>query len=88
MRRLKEPCFITVEFRPEGAFPIFGVPMPETSNQLWETECVFGQWSREVQATVNEAFVSVRYCSLPVEECVFNTADRIPQWAVCAVFNR
>lgn len=46
--------FIAVEFRPDGAFPIFGVPMSETSNQLWETDCVFGQWSRDVQATLND----------------------------------
>src|SRR5262245_62673729 len=45
--------FIAIEFRPHGAFPIFGVPMSETSNRLWETDCVFGQWSREVQETVN-----------------------------------
>jgi AraC-like DNA-binding protein len=46
--------FIAIEFRPHGAFPIFGVPMSETSNQLWETDCVFGQWSRDVQLTLND----------------------------------
>jgi len=46
--------FIAIEFRPHGAFPIFGVPMSETSNQLWETDCVFGQWSRDVQVTLND----------------------------------
>jgi len=45
--------FIAIEFRPQGAFPIFGVPMSETSNQLWETDSVFGQWSREVVETLN-----------------------------------
>ena len=45
--------FIAIEFRPQGAFPIFGVPMAETSNQLWETDSVFGQWSREVVETLN-----------------------------------
>jgi AraC-like DNA-binding protein len=47
--------FIAIEFRPHGAFPIFGVPMSETSNRLWETDCVFGQWSRDVQEKVNNA---------------------------------
>ena len=32
------PGFIAIEFRPHGAFPIFGLPMSETSNQLWETD--------------------------------------------------
>ena len=46
--------FIAIEFRPHGALPIFGVPMSETSNQLWETDCMFGQWSRDVQVTLND----------------------------------
>jgi len=46
--------FIAIEFRPHGAFPIFGVSMSETSNQLWESDCVFGQWSRDVQVTLND----------------------------------
>lgn len=37
-----------IEFRPHGAFPIFGVPMSETANRLWETDSVFGAWGREV----------------------------------------
>jgi len=45
--------FIAIEFRPQGAFPIFGVPMSETSNRLCETDCIFGRWSRDVQETVN-----------------------------------
>jgi hypothetical protein len=45
--------FIAVEFRPHGAFSVFGVPMSETSNRLWETDDVFGPWSRELQETVN-----------------------------------
>ena len=45
--------FIAIEFRPHGAFQIFGVPMSETSNQLWETDCVFGRWSRNVEETLN-----------------------------------
>jgi AraC-like DNA-binding protein len=45
--------FIAVEFRPHGAFPVFGVPMSETANRLWETDDVFGPWSRVVQEAVN-----------------------------------
>lgn len=45
--------FIAIEFRPHGAFPIFGVPMSDTSNRLWETDDVFGRWSRDVQDAVN-----------------------------------
>jgi AraC-like DNA-binding protein len=45
--------FIAIEFRPQGAFPIFAVPMSETSNRLWEANDVFGSWSREVQEAVN-----------------------------------
>ncbi len=46
--------FIAIEFRPQGAFPIFGIPMSETSNHLWETDSVFGQWSRHVQPVLND----------------------------------
>ncbi len=45
--------FIAVEFRPHGGFPIFGVPMSEPANRLWETDDLFGLWSRDVQETVN-----------------------------------
>ena len=50
----QKTAFIAIEFCPHGAFPIFGVPMSETSNGLWETDCVFGQWSRDVQVTLND----------------------------------
>jgi AraC-like DNA-binding protein len=49
----QKTSFIAIEFRPHGAFQVFGVPMSETSNQLWESDCVFGQWSREMQETLN-----------------------------------
>ena len=45
--------FIAIEFRPQGAFSIFGVPMSATSNRLWETDDVFGPWSREVEDRIN-----------------------------------
>jgi len=45
--------FIAIEFRPQGAFSIFGVPMSATSNRLWETDDVFGPWSRAVEDRIN-----------------------------------
>jgi hypothetical protein len=33
---------------------IFGVPMSEGSNRLWETDSVVGHWSCDVQETVND----------------------------------
>src|SRR5262245_6730687 len=50
---VRKTSFIAIEFRPHGAFQVFGVPMSETSNQLWETDCVFGHWSRELQEMLN-----------------------------------
>jgi hypothetical protein len=47
--------FIAIEFRPQSAFPILGVPMSETSNRLWETDEVFGMWSRDLQDAVKNA---------------------------------
>src|SRR5262245_22161208 len=45
--------FIAIEFRPQGAFQVFGVPMSETSNQLCQSDCVFGQWSRSLREEVD-----------------------------------
>lgn len=44
--------FIVVEFLPHGAFPLFGIPMQETVNRLFQTEIVFGRWGRDVWETV------------------------------------
>lgn len=44
---------IVVEFNPHGAFPIFGVPMAETFNRLWEGNAVFGNWSRSAEDVLN-----------------------------------
>ena len=49
----QKTSFIAIEFQPQGAFQVFGVPMSETSNQLWESACVFGYWSREMQKAIN-----------------------------------
>lgn len=44
--------FIVVEFLPHGAFPVFGIPMQETTNCLFQSEIVFGRWGRDVWETV------------------------------------
>jgi hypothetical protein len=41
--------FVTIEFRPQGALPIFGVPMSDTANGLWDADTVFAHWGRSVQ---------------------------------------
>jgi len=46
--------FITIEFSPHGAFPVFGVPMSETSNRLCEADAVFGKWSRELRQRIDD----------------------------------
>jgi methylphosphotriester-DNA--protein-cysteine methyltransferase len=45
--------FIAIEFRPQGAFQIFGVPMSETSNQLCESDRVFGQWCHALREEID-----------------------------------
>jgi AraC-like DNA-binding protein len=45
--------FIAIEFRPHGAFPIFGIPMAETFNGLWEADVLFATWSRGAQEVLN-----------------------------------
>jgi AraC-like DNA-binding protein len=53
--------FIAIEFRPHGAFPLFGVPMSDTANGLWDADEVFGAWSRTAQDLVNnEARVAAK----------------------------
>lgn len=44
--------FITIVFAPQGAFQIFGVPMSDTSNRLWDTDDVFGSWSRDTRKRI------------------------------------
>jgi AraC-like DNA-binding protein len=41
--------FVAIEFRPHGAFPIFGVSMAETFNGLWEADLLFARWGRSVR---------------------------------------
>jgi len=40
--------FIGIEFSPHGGFPVFGIPMHETANHLFESDIVFGRWGRHV----------------------------------------
>jgi AraC-like DNA-binding protein len=49
----RQTGFIAIEFCPHGAFPIFGIPMAETSNGLWEADVLFASWSRGVQEVLN-----------------------------------
>ena len=44
--------FIGIEFSPHGAFPIFGIPMHETFNGLFDSESLFGKWGREVRESL------------------------------------
>jgi AraC-like DNA-binding protein len=50
---LQPTSFISIEFTPEGAFPIFGIPMAETANGLWETDVLLSKWSRPVRDALN-----------------------------------
>jgi AraC-like DNA-binding protein len=45
--------FIAIEFCPHGAFPIFGIPMAETFNGLWEADVLFDKWGRGVREAIN-----------------------------------
>jgi AraC-like DNA-binding protein len=45
----RKTCFIGVEFFPHGAYPIFGLPMDETVNQLQPADVVFAKWGRDVR---------------------------------------
>lgn len=50
---LAPTSFIAIEFTPQGAFPIFGMPMAETANGLWETDVLLSRWSRPVREALN-----------------------------------
>ena len=44
--------FVGIEFSPCGAFPIFGIPMHETFNGLFDSESLFGRWGRDVRDAI------------------------------------
>lgn len=48
----KKTGFIGIEFYPHGAYPIFGIPMAETSNQLLNFDELLGKWGIEINDTV------------------------------------
>ena len=39
--------FIGIEFSPQAGFSVFGIPMQETANRLFQSEVVFGRWGRD-----------------------------------------
>lgn len=43
---------IEVELAPHGAFPFFGVPMPETVNRHLDSELAFRRWGRDTWEAV------------------------------------
>lgn len=45
--------FIGIEFYPYGAYPIFGIPMTETSNRLLPADTLWGKWGRRVNETLS-----------------------------------
>ena len=48
----KKTGFIGIEFYPHGAYPVFGIPMAETANQLLNFDDLLGKWGREINDTV------------------------------------
>src|SRR5262249_40075504 len=45
--------FIAIEFCPHGAYPVFGLPMAETFNGLWEADDLFAKWGPGVREAIN-----------------------------------
>jgi hypothetical protein len=41
--------FVGIEFSPHGAFPLFGIPMQETANGLFDSDALFGRWGRDTR---------------------------------------
>ena len=50
----RKTTFIGIEFFPQGAYPIFGIPMTETVNRLCETDLLLARWSRPVRDALND----------------------------------
>lgn len=38
---------IGIEFSPQAGLPVFGIPMRETANGLFQSDVVFGRWGRD-----------------------------------------
>lgn len=50
----RKTTFVAIEFSPQGAYPIFGIPMTETLNRLCETDLLLTKWSRPVREALND----------------------------------
>jgi AraC-like DNA-binding protein len=55
--------FIAIEFRPCGAYPIFGFPMAQASHGLWETGDLLNHWG----GTLRERLANLPAVSQKVE---------------------
>ena len=44
--------FIVIEFTAHGAYPIFGIPMQELANSLFDAETVFEKWGRDTRESL------------------------------------
>jgi len=47
--------FATIEFKPNGAFPLFGVPMHELANILCPVDAAFPGWGEEARKIIRDA---------------------------------
>lgn len=50
----RKTLFVTIEFKPQGAYRIFGVPMGELANSLCSIDSVFGVLGRETTDSVGD----------------------------------
>lgn len=44
---------IGIEFRPHGAFPVFGIPMGDVSGSHWQADDLLGKWATNTQEILN-----------------------------------
>ena len=88
--------FITIEFCPNGAFPIFGIPMSKTFNGLWDGDDLFAKWGYDVREALSNlecvdqklafiqdeliALLRKNACRNPVVEYCVN-ALKVGRWA-------
>jgi AraC-like DNA-binding protein len=78
-----------VYFQPSGLSALFGVPMPELSNQAYEASSVLGEWIRDVHTRLAELScfglrvrvieeVLLRYAAkVRTSDLISDTADRL-----------
>ena len=46
--------FIGIEFYPQGAFPIFGIPMSDLTNHVFPVETLLSDWGRSISGILPE----------------------------------